>query len=260
MNRFTKLFKMVNDDDVGFIWSYNNMDLIVEQSGRMGALWLGNWAAAQDTTLLCQNNITSVLTVAAQISIKYDTDIIPHHMEVPAIDIPDFKLDKFFDDCFDWIHQQRLAGRNVLVHCAAGVSRSSTIVIGYLMRTERWDLAKTVKLVKGKRPCVSPNTGFFTQLENYERKLFGKVSAPSKPESRSRSLPPVKNPLQSYNSLTNKLNQGLLKKPDMAVVGKSENIYNKPLVSTVKGNEYPIKNYSHAKFLKTGPTMKRFKF
>jgi protein-tyrosine phosphatase len=257
MNRFTKLFRMISDDDSSFTWTYNNMDLIVEAQGKMGALYLGNWAAAQDQLLLAQHRITSVLTVAAQIQIKYDTDIVPHHMEVPALDIPDFKLEKFFEDCFDWIHQQRLVGRNVLVHCAAGVSRSSTIVIGYLMRTEKWDLSKTIKLVKGKRPCVSPNSGFFSQLENYERKLFGKTSAPSKPDSRSRSLPPVKNPLGSLN---NKLNQQLIKKPDMAVVGKSENIYNKPLITTIKGNEYPIQTFSHAKFLKTGPTMKRFKF
>lgn len=256
MNRFTKMFKMLNDDDSAFSWSYNNMDMIVEPSGRMGALWLGNWNAAGDFMLLAKHGITSVLTVAAQIQIKYDPDIVPHHMEVPAMDVPDFKLEKFFEDCFDWIHQQRTAGRHVLVHCAAGVSRSSTIVIGYLMRTEKWDLQKTFRLVKGKRPCVSPNTGFFTQLENYEKKLFGKNSTPTKPESRSRSLPPVKHPL---GSLQNKLNQ-LNKKPEMSVVGKSENIYNKPLITTVKGNDFPIKTYSHAKFLRTGPTIKRFKF
>ena len=45
----------------------------------------------------------------------------------------------------------------VLVHCGAGISRSSTIVIGYLMEKCRLDLKTSFKICKNKRPGIWPN-------------------------------------------------------------------------------------------------------
>jgi protein-tyrosine phosphatase len=60
----------------------------------------------------------------------------------------------------------------VLVHCHAGVSRSSTIVISYLMRKYiNFSLNDALKFVKSKRPIIKPNKGFMKQLQKYEDKL-----------------------------------------------------------------------------------------
>lgn len=48
---------------------------------------------------------------------------------------------------------------SVLVHCAAGVSRSATVVLGYLMSHRQLDLAAAVAHLKAVRPWVSPNDG-----------------------------------------------------------------------------------------------------
>jgi len=70
----------------------------------------------------------------------------------------------------------------VLVHCYAGVSRSTTIVLAYLMARRGMRLAEALALVKAARPAVCPNQGFMEQLRHYERKCFPKqIQKQSKP-------------------------------------------------------------------------------
>ncbi len=61
----------------------------------------------------------------------------------------------------------------VLVHCYQGVSRSSTVVLAYLMQKFSWTLKDTWDYVKPLRPMINPNPGFWRQLAAFEKKLFG---------------------------------------------------------------------------------------
>jgi protein-tyrosine phosphatase len=49
---------------------------------------------------------------------------------------------------------------NVLVHCQMGMSRSSTLVIAFLMKEFNWGFKEAFKYTKNKRPIVQPNEGF----------------------------------------------------------------------------------------------------
>lgn len=55
----------------------------------------------------------------------------------------------------------------VLVHCNAGVSRSSSIAIGYLMQREGLSFEDAYSQVKVARPSIHPNRGFYQQLQSY---------------------------------------------------------------------------------------------
>ena len=57
--------------------------------------------------------------------------------------------------------------RVILVHCAAGVSRSSSFVIAYLMRDEKLPYHKAFDKVKAARKWANPNSGFRRQLIQY---------------------------------------------------------------------------------------------
>jgi hypothetical protein len=61
-----------------------------------------------------------------------------------------------------------IAAGNVLVHCAAGVSRSATVVLGYLMARHNLSLTAALEHLKAVRPWVAPNTGFMQQLAAFE--------------------------------------------------------------------------------------------
>eukprot|EP01063_Lacrimia_lanifica_P032754 TRINITY_DN5651_c0_g3_i1.p1 TRINITY_DN5651_c0_g3~~TRINITY_DN5651_c0_g3_i1.p1 ORF type:complete len:230 (+),score=97.19 TRINITY_DN5651_c0_g3_i1:75-764(+) len=69
-----------------------------------------------------------------------------------------------------FIHTHRAGGANVLVNCAQGKSRSSSLVIAYLLAAAP-DLAPSVDaaltFVRSKRSIAEPNPGFAAQLVKY---------------------------------------------------------------------------------------------
>lgn len=59
-------------------------------------------------------------------------------------------------------------GGRVLVHCQAGISRSATICLAYLMHTQRVKLDEAFDFVKQRRQVISPNLAFMGQLLQFE--------------------------------------------------------------------------------------------
>lgn len=63
---------------------------------------------------------------------------------------------------------------SVLIHCAAGFSRSTTCAIAYLMKEKKWTFEDTFNYVKLKRQSkyTNPNFGFKKQLKEYEKEVL----------------------------------------------------------------------------------------
>lgn len=61
-------------------------------------------------------------------------------------------------------------GINILVHCQMGISRSSTVVIAYLIRFWKMTRDEAYLHVKARRPKASPNPGFWDQLKEFEER------------------------------------------------------------------------------------------
>lgn len=59
----------------------------------------------------------------------------------------------------------------ILIHCMAGISRSVTLTIAYLMSHFRMSMQNAYQFVKDKRPAISPNLNFMGQLVEFEREL-----------------------------------------------------------------------------------------
>ena len=58
------------------------------------------------------------------------------------------------------------------MHCHAGISRSATVCIAYMMRTQKMSVEDAYRFVKSKRPIISPNLHFMGQLLEYQKQLF----------------------------------------------------------------------------------------
>ena len=63
------------------------------------------------------------------------------------------------------------------VHCKAGVSRSPTIVIAYLMYACRMSLSEAYSTVRAVRPVISPNLDFMGHLVRFQKTLEGRKDA-----------------------------------------------------------------------------------
>ena len=91
------------------------------------------------------------------------------YMQIDILDCPTEMIIKHFVSCFEFIGGCIRNGGCVFVHCGRGISRSSTIVMAYLMQTRNLDVSGAFNLVSKARPCCYPNIGFQLQLHLFEK-------------------------------------------------------------------------------------------
>jgi atypical dual specificity phosphatase len=101
----------------------------------------------------------------------------PDYLRIPIKDSSSANLFEYFDQVAEMIEKTRENndGRT-LVHCVAGVSRSVSLVLAYLMKYQKMSLKSAFHHVKSIRPQIRPNTGFFKQLIDYEERIHGSSS------------------------------------------------------------------------------------
>ncbi len=60
-------------------------------------------------------------------------------------------------------------GKKVIVHCKAGISRSASTIIAYLMIYKKMNLEDAYYYVLKRREIIEPNDGFIKQLKQLEK-------------------------------------------------------------------------------------------
>ncbi|CAH3016034.1 unnamed protein product [Porites evermanni] len=135
-------------------------------------LYLGNFRDAKDMEQLKQNKITHVL------SIHDNAQPVLEHLKykcINAADSPDQEISVFFQECIDFIHNCRINNGACLVHCMAGISRSTTIVAAYIMAVTELNWKDSIKAIKCSRSIANPNYGFQRQLQDFWNLQASKV-------------------------------------------------------------------------------------
>ena len=95
------------------------------------------------------------------------------------IDTQDYvtcSLNDWAEQTSNFIEENINNKKPVYVHCAQGISRSTSCVLHYLMSKKGMNLKDSFNLVKSKRNIASPTIGFFKDLIDFDKKLFGKNS------------------------------------------------------------------------------------
>jgi protein-tyrosine phosphatase len=81
-------------------------------------------------------------------------------------------ISQHFEPVYKFIKRHRLAGDSVLLHCAAGMSRSVTLAIYYMLRRGLYHTPEAaLAAIQKKRPIAQPNPGFMRQLHEANLKL-----------------------------------------------------------------------------------------
>lgn len=130
-------------------------------------LYFGSQDIACDINILSSLQITDILSVGVTVPTKTKFT----YKFIEAYDLPTFNMTNIFDDCFLYIDNIRLLNRRVYIHCNAGISRSPTIIIAYVMKYLKLDFQDAFKFVKETRLTINPNAGFILQLKDYESYL-----------------------------------------------------------------------------------------
>ncbi|CAD8064039.1 unnamed protein product [Paramecium primaurelia] len=139
-------------------------DLILNEKG---SLWLGNCESALDAEFLKDKGIRTVITVAVGLQLKLNG--LVHHI-IEIFDSDTANISQHFQIANEWIERGFKIG-GVLVHCMAGISRSATIVISYLIEKKMMNFNQALSFVKSKRPQINPNKGFSNQLQAFVAKV-----------------------------------------------------------------------------------------
>lgn len=139
-----------------------------------GVLWLGTLSSANDIEYLeyigCKHIISVIDAGVPTMPPEYG------HLYIPVKDNDKYKLEPYFDLTSEFIEKNISSGKNVLVHCSSGVSRSSTIVIAYLMNKLKITLRDAYRYVYERRNIILPGIGFFRELMALDLKLYASNS------------------------------------------------------------------------------------
>jgi len=137
-------------------------------------LYLGNIEDINNIHFIKNNNILLIINCASEV-------IIPSSYENMNISIINLKL---YDDPLQKIYFNLSEGypslndisdkidyflkqkKGVLVNCYAGISRSSTFIIAYLMNKYNMNLDDAYSFVINKRLIIKPNSGFLNILKS----------------------------------------------------------------------------------------------
>lgn len=80
-------------------------------------------------------------------------------------------MGEYLEPVADMIEITRLNGGSSVVHCQAGVSRSTTLVLAYLVKYTSMTLKEAFIHTRGTRPVVRPNKTFWMDLISFESRI-----------------------------------------------------------------------------------------
>jgi protein-tyrosine phosphatase len=147
-------------------------------------LYISDYQSSCDKDLLRKYNIKTIIYVGKvykkQDIIDYmlENDITHYHFKVD--DSVFENISKFFPICTSIIENSLKNNLPVLVHCIAGISRSPTIVLAYLMKLDInsnnrsldfYRYGKLYSYLKSVRKNINPNNGFVNQLKYWNIKI-----------------------------------------------------------------------------------------
>lgn len=131
-----------------------------------GKLYLTSIYEAEDQNYLSEQQISAILTINSE-PLKPGTPGTIVKKYLCLGDNCTANIANYFDEIINFIENNTC----VLVHCYAGISRSATAVLAYLMKSRNMQLDGALSFLQAKRHIICPNFSFMGQLKLYERKL-----------------------------------------------------------------------------------------
>jgi len=128
-------------------------------------IYIGNSKHEEDE--LIQLGITHIFNISRNHYRDYKTLI---ELKYKIEDHSEENILIILPNIIDKIRELNNNGAKIFVHCFAGVSRSATVVLYYLMFYHKYSLETAFRFLRSKRMGIQPNPGFIKQLISLEKK------------------------------------------------------------------------------------------
>lgn len=129
------------------------------------SIYLGGVGAARDLARLQALGITHVLNASPIVPCFHRKYL--HYRNIDVFDDEEDDIMQYFVSSSSYISKSIRKGGAVLVHCFAGQSRSSALVMAHLIRTQGVTVEAALQCLRVVRPCAQPNAGFMRQLQQF---------------------------------------------------------------------------------------------
>jgi protein-tyrosine phosphatase len=133
-------------------------------------LWVGGAGEAYDGTVIQYGKITHVLNCAEELSAepyRYGAPVEIRHIPMEDDETPE--VEEQILDAVNQLQVWQREGHTVLVHCRAGISRSATVVLAWMILFQNLTLDDAWKKVVAARNIIRPNNYFMKFLKNLEK-------------------------------------------------------------------------------------------
>ena len=124
-------------------------------------VYIGDEDSARDIEVLQGLGITHIL-IAGSYMRAYLTNM--NYKQLPLEDSLEQNLTNYLSDALAYIEN---AEGKVLVHCAAGISRSGSIIVAYLMKKNNTGFDTALRMARNKSSRIRPNPNFERQLRDF---------------------------------------------------------------------------------------------
>jgi atypical dual specificity phosphatase len=137
-------------------------------------IWIGSYGDTANESFLEERQITQILCCAEELPLRVGFPYSQRYegYKVPLIDdVADEKTKGYFLEGATVLDEWVNTGKNCIVHCFAGISRSVSVVITYLMVYKGWSYELAFNHIKLRRPRMNPHPDFIPILKAIESKL-----------------------------------------------------------------------------------------
>lgn len=133
-------------------------------------LYISGEDEARNPKFLKHHEIQAILSIQLNELALEPRKHVQNYKHIKLQDRPDVNISEHFEEAIRFIDENT----RTLVHCQAGISRSATLCLAYLIQKQQITLETAFKQLQRNRGCIGPNFSFLGQLKTWEGHVLNK--------------------------------------------------------------------------------------
>jgi len=157
-NLWRKIHGKITKKPTNFSWLINN-----KLAG------CGMPTTSAEVNWILKNGVKSIITMREQsLPESWTKNVSYLHLSTQDLGAPDMNK---IDTAVNFIHKRIKENEPVMVHCAAGMGRTGTILACYLVKYQKYNAKNAIKKVRKERPGSIQSESQEIAIELYEKHI-----------------------------------------------------------------------------------------